>query len=429
VRSAAVFAAQETISVLILAHNEGGNIASVLRRVACQLDRSKMAYELIVIDGGSSDDTVARAQGCGARVIQQVKGGYGNALREGFVQCKGDYVLTLDADQSHDPAVILDLLDHRHSADVVIASRYIMFGYANMPFSRFLLSRLLNGIYATLLALPVKDLSSGFRLYRRVLLEEARLAGENFDILPEIIVQAYVNGFRVREIPFHYRPRKEGTSHARIIRFGRSYLRTLFRYWRTRNSIQAADYDFRAFHSRHPVQRYWQRTRYAIVTGYVQDYERGVDVGCGSSVILDSLPGVVGVDISHKKLRFLKGHLRQPLVRADIRCLPFASAAFDLLICSQVIEHVESDLRIFEEFRRLLKPGGTLILGTPDYAKLAWRITEWFYKRLAPGAYGDEHITHFTLQSLTQLLADHGFHILEHQYVGGGELIIKARRG
>jgi hypothetical protein len=147
-------------------------------------------------------------------------------------------------------------------------------------------------------------------------LEEARLSGENFDILPEIIVQAYANGFRVREIPFHYRPRKAGKSHARLFKFGSSYLRTLLRYWRIRNSIAAADYDFRAFHSRHPVQRYWQRRRYGIVSGYVDDYVRGADVGCGSSVILDSLPDVVGVDISHKKLRFLRGHLRRPLVGA-----------------------------------------------------------------------------------------------------------------
>jgi SAM-dependent methyltransferase len=111
-----------------------------------------------------------------------------------------------------------------------------------------------------------------------------------------------------------------------------------------------------------------------------------------------------------------------------VRHLPFPDGAFDLLICSQVIEHIEYDLGIFEEFRRLVVPGGTLILGTPDYAKLAWRITEWFYKKLAPGAYGDEHITHFTFRSLTRLLIEHGFEILDHAYVGGGELIIKARR-
>jgi ubiquinone/menaquinone biosynthesis C-methylase UbiE len=116
------------------------------------------------------------------------------------------------------------------------------------------------------------------------------------------------------------------------------------------------------------------------------------------------------------------------LVGADVRRLPFRDAAFDLLICSQVIEHIEYDRRIFAEFRRLLAPGGILIVGTPDYAKLAWRITEWFYKRLAPGAYGDEHVTQFTFRSLTQELVEHDFEVLDHAYVGGGELIIKARR-
>jgi dolichol-phosphate mannosyltransferase len=420
---------RDRVSVLVLTINEAGNIASVLGRVARQLERAGVDYELVVVDGGSTDSTVEEARSSGARVVEQAERGYGNALREGFSLCTGDYILTLDADQSHDPAVVLDLLDHRGKADVVIASRYVMFGHANMPVSRLLLSRDLNGVYATVLGLPVRDISSGFRLYRRSVIDGAGLRGENFDILPEIIVRAYANGYRVAEIPFHYRPRREGKSHVRLFKFGRSYVRTLTRYWALRNSIDSADYDYRAFHSRHPVQRYWQRRRYAIVTGYVEDYETGADIGCGSSVILDSLPGVVGVDISQKKLRFLKGHLRNPLLRGDVRALPFATASLDLLVCSQVIEHVVYDEAIFEEFRRVVRPGGTLVLGTPDYAKLAWRVTEWLYTRLAPGAYGDEHITHYTLASLTELLSKHGFEPLAHAYVGGGELIVKARRG
>jgi glycosyltransferase involved in cell wall biosynthesis len=415
------------VSVLTLTYNEAGNIASVLRRVARQLDKAGLDYELIVVDGGSADGTVHRAGECGARVVHQAERGYGNALREGFSLCSGDYILTLDADQSHDPAVVLDLLAHRNDADVIIASRYVMFGHATMPRRRRWLSRLLNGVYTTILGLPMKDITSGYRLYRSRVLLGMNPTGEDFDILPEIVVQAYANGNRVKEIPFHYRPRKEGRSHVRLVKFGWSYLKTLVRYWRIRNSIESADYDFRAFHSRHAVQRYWQRKRYAIVTEFVEDYETGVDVGCGSSVILDSLPGVVGADLSEKKLRFVSSHLRNPLVRCDVRRLPFKTASLDLLICSQVIEHVPYDVGIFAEFRRALRPGGTLVLGTPDYDRLAWRVTEWFYRRLAPGAYGDEHIARYTLASLTRLLAEHDFEFLDHAYVGAGELIIKAR--
>jgi 2-polyprenyl-3-methyl-5-hydroxy-6-metoxy-1,4-benzoquinol methylase len=98
------------------------------------------------------------------------------------------------------------------------------------------------------------------------------------------------------------------------------------------------------------------------------------------------------------------------------------------VICSQVIEHVPEDERIFTELNRILKPGGSLLLGTPDYARWQWVFTEWVYARVLPHAYAHEHITHYTLDSLRNLLDRHGFDVLEHKYVFQGELILRARK-
>lgn len=417
-----------SVSILILALDEAANLERLLGGVRRTLDRIAADYEIVVLDGGSKDETVAVAERCGARVVRQHQAGYGSAFREGIAACTREYLVTLDADLSHDPRVLADLLAVRRTADLVVASRYVPFGHANMPRPRYALSRILNMAYGFVLDLPVRDISSGYRLYRRAMLEEIGLSSSDFDVLPEVLVKAYALGFRVREIPFHYWPRESGRSHARLWRFGKSYALTLLRLWGLRNSIASADYDYRGFHSRHPVQRYWQRQRYSIVTGFVGEYERGVDVGCGSSVILEALPRVVGVDISLPKLRFLRNHAPRELACGDVRCLPFPDGAFDLFVCSQVIEHIPEDPRIFAEFRRLLRPGGTLVLGTPDYDTVAWNVIEWLYKRLAPGAYGDEHITHYSLRSLRKLLDEHGFDFLALRYVGGGELIIQARK-
>jgi hypothetical protein len=73
---------------------------------------------------------------------------------------------------------------------------------------------------------------------------------------------------------------------------------------------------------------------------------------------------------------------------------------------------------------RVLTPGGTLVIGTPDYGRAAWRIIEWLYKMLLPYAYGDDHITHYTRYRLTEELANAGFAITRYRYILGGELIM-----
>lgn len=78
--------------------------------------------------------------------------------------------------------------------------------------------------------------------------------------------------------------------------------------------------------------------------------------------------------------------------------------------------------------KRILRPGGILILGTPDYSKLSWRVIDFLYGLLLPGGYKDKHITKYTNSSLRNMLLDHGFSILSQRYVCGAELIIKARK-
>src|SRR5438094_10031585 len=83
------------------------------------------------------------------------------------------------------------------------------------------------------------------------------------------MVRSHAEGLRVVEVPFHYMARGSGRSHARLVKFGWALTRTLARMWRLRNSVDAADYDYRAYDGAMWLQRYWQRTRHRIVTGGV----------------------------------------------------------------------------------------------------------------------------------------------------------------
>jgi dolichol-phosphate mannosyltransferase len=415
------------LSIILPVVNESENLRQLLPRLKTVMERERLGFEIIVVDGGSSDGTLQTATELGARAVAERRRGYAGALETGFAEAQGDYVLTLDADLSHEPAFAAKLWRARSEADIVIASRYVRGGAAFAGAARFWLSRLLNLWMRRLLSMPVCDLSSGFRLYRRAVLQDLNLVARNFEVIEEVLVKAYAQGYSLCEVPFTYFPRESGRSHARLLRFGLDLIRSSLSLWKLRNSISSADYDERAFYSLIPLQRYWQRRRHRIAISWARGADRVLDIGCGSSVIIQSLNNAVGMDVSMGKLRFLRRRGIE-LVRGSAFSLPFRDDAFDCVISSQVIEHIPYDDVLFTEMKRVLAPGGLLIIGTPDYSTLGWQIIEPLYGRLMPGGYRDEHITHYTRESLSGILVDRGFVHEETAYVARSELIMKFRK-
>jgi dolichol-phosphate mannosyltransferase len=416
------------LSVVIASLNEAPNLYRLLPQLRDALDTLGMRWEILIVDGDSTDGTRKVVESAGARYVLESRPGYGAAIARGVCEAHGAFVLTMDADMSHPIEFIRALWAAREGADVVIASRYVAGGYADQPLIRYWLSRVLNWFFGKGLSIPTKDLSSGFRLYRKRLFEGMTINFTNFVILIEILLTAYARGLIIKEVPFHYQPRESGSSKARVIKFGKDYLRLFHRVWRMRNSVDFPDYDWRAYDSRIWLQRYWQRTRHAIVLRFAPPFVTTCDVGCGSSRILADLPHAVGVDLRHDKLAFMRKTNRF-LAQGNCLSLPFADGAFECVICSEVIEHIpEENGRAIDELGRILKPGGTLVVGTPDYDTWSWVVLEWLYGKVAPGAYADEHVTHYTFRMLSEALVSRGYEIVEHDYVGGGELIVKARK-
>ncbi|MGA2325448.1 MAG: glycosyltransferase [Bryobacteraceae bacterium] len=222
------------LAVIIPAWNERENIEDLVPAVQKVTDGLGIRAQIIVVDGGSHDGTAEAAERLGARALSQRERGYGGALLAGFESVAAPYVVTMDADLSHPPTFIADLWARREQAELIIASRYVPGGKAVMSRSRRVLSGILNSVFRMALRLPVRDLSSGFRLYRQETLKQLHLHSRDFDVLEEILVLVYRQGWRVLEVPFQYMPRQSGSSHAKLIRFGWAYLKTLARMWRLR---------------------------------------------------------------------------------------------------------------------------------------------------------------------------------------------------
>jgi glycosyltransferase involved in cell wall biosynthesis len=415
------------ISIILPVVNERENLDILIPRLKSLLKNARLEGEIVVVDGGSGDGTRESCAAHGARVVSERGKGYAAAIQTGFEEARGEWILTLDADLSHDPDFVAKMWRARDRGDIVVASRYTRGGVAYTDVFRKSLSWLLNLFLRRFWSLPVRDVSSGYRLYRRQALAGLKLTSTNFEVLGEILVRLYARGYSVVEVPFTYFPRGAGRSHIRLLRFGMAQLRSALRMWKLRNSLESADYDERAYYSIIPFQRYWQRRRHHITVSWARGAGRILDAGCGSSLIVQSLNNAVGMEFNFDKLRFLR-HQGIPLARGSAFALPFKDVSFDCVISSQVIEHLAYDEVLFSEMRRVLRPGGMLILGTPDYATIGWRIIEPTYGFLVPGGYADEHITHYTREKLSEILTRHGFTVEDVAYIVRSELIMRCRK-
>jgi dolichol-phosphate mannosyltransferase len=219
------------LTVVVPTLNEEGCLRQVLPRLKETFKRLGLRGEILVVDGRSTDKTVAVAEAGGARVMTQTGRGLGGALREGLSAANSPWAAVVDADGSHPPEILAQMWARRNEADLIIASRYIPGGSAVMDPVRQLLSRSLNLVSRVVLRLPVYDASGGFRLYRAELVRAscADSAANDFTVQQELLVGILSRGGKVLEVPFRYEPRLDGASKASALRLAPSYIRMLLR--------------------------------------------------------------------------------------------------------------------------------------------------------------------------------------------------------
>jgi glycosyltransferase involved in cell wall biosynthesis len=196
-------------SVIIPALNEEESLGYVLASIPMDL-----IAEIIVVDGGSTDNTVSIAEAAGARVIREPRRGYGRACATGVEHANGEILIFLDADGADDPTDIQALVEplKAEEAEIVLGSRLAGELETNaMPWQQYFGNRLSAWLIRLLYRLPVTDLSP-FRAVRKSKLMELGMTEMTYGWPTEMIVKAARQGWRIREIPVRYRSRYGGTS-------------------------------------------------------------------------------------------------------------------------------------------------------------------------------------------------------------------------
>jgi dolichol-phosphate mannosyltransferase len=198
------------------------------------MDSLNEEYEMIVVDTDKpTDNTEAVCQQYGARYVNQEEPGFGGAYRKGISVMKGDKMLVLDSDGSHNPIYIPDIYNKYITGyDVVIGSRYTKGGKTEDAVSSRIMSHILNGVFRIVTGVKAKDLSTNFRMYRADVLREIKLTSTNYDVLEEVLLLMKLKigkNFKVGEIPITFNKRIAGESKRRLIPFIISYIKTMFR--------------------------------------------------------------------------------------------------------------------------------------------------------------------------------------------------------
>ena len=207
--------------VIIPTYNERGNLTDLTERLLSL----PVDLDILFIDDGSPDgtgelaDDLARKHPNVSLMQRGKKLGFGSALIAGYgAALKGNYslILQMDADLSHDPAAIPDLIEAAADHDLVLGSRYVGgVRVIDWEMSRILLSWVANTYARAVTRLPVHDVTTGFRCFRREVLQALdmqKLKANGYGLQIEVAYRIWKAGGRLGEAPIIFYGRKSGKS-------------------------------------------------------------------------------------------------------------------------------------------------------------------------------------------------------------------------
>ena len=219
--------------VMIPTYNEKENIKALIDKI---LSLKIKNLHIVVADDNSPDGTWKIVQEISKNkknvhlLLRKTDKGRGLAGKDGFIYClknKADIVIEMDADMSHDPKYIPLMLKELKKADLILVSRRVKGSReVGRGAVRQLITYLANLYIRLLLGLKVKDCNSGYRCFKRKVLEKINLSkieAKGPSIVQEVLFKTHLNRFKIKEIPITFVDREKGQSKLGIKQLASGY--------------------------------------------------------------------------------------------------------------------------------------------------------------------------------------------------------------
>jgi dolichol-phosphate mannosyltransferase len=242
--------------VILPCYNEEQNLKTLIPRINATL-KPKMPYTIIAINDGSTDDT--------AQILNQLSEQYpiitiqhpqnkglGETLKDGLttaaqLSTAEDLIITMDADNTHDPRYMLDMTKNTCQADIVIASRYVKGGkQLNVPPHRVILSKVINQAIKFVTRIPIKDATSGYRCFKAKTIKTLHkqlgkklIESKGFETSLEILLKLSWLNPAIHEIPITLNyAKKTGHSKMKLTPTIQRYITLLFTTNKWKNQLK-----------------------------------------------------------------------------------------------------------------------------------------------------------------------------------------------
>jgi glycosyltransferase involved in cell wall biosynthesis len=217
------------LSVVVPVYNEEKNILILLNKIKANIAADD---EIIVIEDGSSDETLNEIKNFDCKIIAHPKNlGKGRSLIDGINASQGDIVVFIDGDGQDDPSEISKLIDGiKQGYDFVIGSRFIpevnsvikkRYDVKALSPVNFLGNKALTFLLNNLFSLNIYDSQSGFKCFKSSKIKSLYLTSQRYEIETEIIIKSKKNKLKILEVPVYRYERENGVSNLFDIPFGR----------------------------------------------------------------------------------------------------------------------------------------------------------------------------------------------------------------